>query len=792
MRLFSKFTRKTIKVYHHFAKLFLVTNIFFQFLGGSLVSAQQNVSFVSNIDYQTLHNANLNDVWGYVDEQGNEYAIVGTTLGTSVVDLSNPSNPVEIFWLPGEESIWRDPKVYGDYAYITTEAEEGLTIIDLSPLPQSPIVNTILFTGPIGNSWTAAHNCYADSSGYLYVFGANRGNGGIIIYDLNPDPMNPQELGEFDTWYCHDGMVRNDTLFAGHIYDGIFSIIDVSNKTAPILLGNQFSPGFFAHNIWPSTSGSTVFTTDEISAGKIGSFDITDVNNMNLLDIYQCAPGTGVIPHNVFVKGEHIIASHYTEGIIILDASFPDNLIQVGQYDTYPTQSPNYEGCWGVYPYLPSGLILASDMTEGLFILNPTYKKAAYLGGSVYNSMDLNSIANVEISLESNDQMESSNFQGDYYTGSSTSGTVNVDFFKVGYFPKTESVQLFEDSLVVLDVFLDPIPDFYVEIEVRDASTLLPISGAKIKLVHPLVSNVGTSNGIGQGLFNLYYQENYELIVGMWGYKTNCQTVYIDSTTLSLTVLLERGFYDDFEFDFGWTVIGDAETGQWERGIPFPTNSTVLGNDADFDCGDFCYITGNSNNLDPDFDDIDNGTTTLISPNFNFNGFSTPYINYSIAYYCFYGPGLVDDTLKIILSNGSEQVVIDQFIPPISTMEWVDRSIAVPSTIALNNSMNLILQISDLNPNVNVTEVMFDRFYTSNNSTESITEQSNKLVLYPNPTSDWLQVLNAPNIGCRIYTSTGELVKTFTDCMYPLNVSELNSGVYFIQLNENYLKFIKK
>ena len=39
----------------------------------------QNIDSLSHIDYQTLHGANLNDVWGYVDELGNEYAIVGTS-----------------------------------------------------------------------------------------------------------------------------------------------------------------------------------------------------------------------------------------------------------------------------------------------------------------------------------------------------------------------------------------------------------------------------------------------------------------------------------------------------------------------------------------------------------------------------------------------------------------------------------------------------------------------------------------------------------------------------------------
>ena len=776
---------------NQFLKQGLASTIYLFIIVNSFSYAQQNISFVSHLDYHEMHNADLNDVWGYVDELGNEYAIVGTTLGTSIVDLSTPTNPIEIYWLPGEESIWRDPKVFGDYAYITTEAEEGLTIIDLSPLPQNPITNAVLFTGPVGNSWTAAHNCYADSSGYLYVFGANRGNGGIIIYDLNLDPMNPVELGEFDTWYCHDGVVRNDTLYAAHIYDGIFSLVDVTVKSNPILLGNQFSPGFFAHNIWPSESGSSVFTTDEISAGKIGAFNITNPLNIVPTDEYQASPGTGVIPHNVFVKGEYLIASHYTEGVKILDVTYPGNVIEVGNYDTYPLQNPNYEGCWGVYPYLPSGLILASDITGGLFILQPTYKKAAYLEGTVRDLLTNQPIANVEVNLTTNDQEELTSVTGQYSTGIANAGFYNVDFFKVGYFPKTESILLTEDSTVILDVFLEPIPTFNFTITVVDASTSTPISDANVKLEHPFITLEGVTNGIGEENFILYYQEAYNLVVGKWGYETYCQNITIDSTTGSIVVELTTGFYDDFEFDFGWTVIGDAETGMWERGIPFSTSSTVIGVDADFDCGDYCYVTGNAENIDPDFDDVDNGFTSLISPNFNFNGLSTPHINYSVAYYNFYGPGQTDDTLHIFLSNGSDQKLIDQFIPPNASMAWVNRSIAVPTDIALNNTMNLILRISDLNPDVNITEVLFDKFYTSNNFTASLAELTKQVYINPNPSNNTIQIVNAPMVEYRIYNPFGKLVKLGVHAQEKIDVSELKSGVYFVQFEKNYLKFIK-
>ena len=191
--------------------------------------SQLNVDSLSHISYQQLHGANLNDVWGYEDEMGNEYAIVGTSKGTSIVDISNPSNPVEIFWMPGTESIWRDPCVYGDYAYVTTEADDGLLIIDLSPLPQSTILPTSVYMGPPGQTWTSAHTCFCDDQGFAYVFGSNRGEGGVIILDITSNPMQPIEVGAFDTWYCHDGYVRNDTMYLAHIYEGFFSLVDVSN-----------------------------------------------------------------------------------------------------------------------------------------------------------------------------------------------------------------------------------------------------------------------------------------------------------------------------------------------------------------------------------------------------------------------------------------------------------------------------------------------------------------------------------------------------------------------------------
>lgn len=761
----------------------------------SVLNAQLNIDSLSHVNYQALHAANLNDVWGYVDELGNEYAIVGTSKGTSVVDVTIPTNPVEVFWLPGSESIWRDPCVYGDYAFVTTEAEDGLTIIDLSPLPQGNALSHTVYTGPSGNSWQSAHACYVDENGYAYIFGANRGNGGVIMLDVNTDPMNPTEVGVFDNWYVHDGFARNDTLFAAHIYNGFFSVVDVSNKALPVILGTRTTPGFFTHNIWPSANGQFVYTTDEVSGAYIASYDISIPSLIQEVDKTRHSPGTGVIPHNVHVKGDFLITSYYSDGVVIHDATHPNNIVKVGQYDTYPTQTPGFDGCWGVYPFLPSGTILASDITQGLFILGPTYEKASYLDGFVTDSQTGQALSAVEVQIIGNDQLETTPVNGFYATGILGTGLYSVTFSKVGYYPKTELVDFIQGEVYTLPVQLDPIPPFSLTIEVLDAQTFSPISNANIKLDHPLIIHEGITNGVGQESFTLYYQDQYRIAIGKWGYVTSCNFININQTSASLIFYLDKGFYDDFEFDLGWTVTGDAETGMWERGAPNATSNTVLGVDADFDCGDMAFVTGNTNNFfSPDLDDVDNGFTQLLSPQFNVNGMTTPHINYALAYYCYYGPELVDDTLRVFLTNGTSQIKIDEIIPPQELMQWEYRSIPIPTSFTLTNTLQLKVLIADYSPNVNVTEAMIDWFYVTDYDATGIDEVIENLNFYPNPVNDFLNYENIDlQFSIELFNAMGKRVakEQVSNKTGQLNCESLAPGIYILKNGPSTFKFLK-
>ena len=746
-------------------KLFFVGFLSLLFCLPNQAFTQLNVDSLSHINYQQLHAANLNDVWGYVDELGNEYALVGTSKGTSIVDVTDPANPVEVFWLPGSESIWRDPSSFGDYAYVTTEAEDGMLIIDLGPLPQSTNLTTTLYTGPTNNPWQSAHTCFVDEFGYAYVFGANRGNGGVIMLDVFTNPMAPVEVGVFDNWYCHDGYVRNDTMYLSHIYDGFLSIVDVSNKAIPQLLGTKTTPGSFTHNSWPSANGQFVFTTDEVSGAFIAAYDISDPTNIVEVDRIQNSPGAGVLPHNTHVLGDYLITSYYSDGIVVHDITYPYNMIKVGQYDTYVGQTVSYDGCWGVYPFFPSGTTVAADITNGLFVLGPQYEKASYLEGDITDANTTLALQNVAVHILPNDQTDYSALNGHYATGMLIQGSVQVEYSKVGYFPVIETVNLVQGQLTIHDVQLVPITPFNLTVIVTEQGTGNLISNAQIKLVHPLIEHLGITNGIGEEDFVLYYQQNYRVFVGKWGYRSICLDTVIDQNTGVLAIELPIGYYDDFEFDFGWGINSTATTGIWERGIPNPTSSgSAPSVDASYDCGKLAYVTGNNPNLHPDFDDVDQGETILTSPPMDLSAYTNPYFNYSRGFYCYYGPYLVDDTLKIYASNGTTTVLIDQVgAPQGNSMAWESKSIALLGLLPITNSMQISIRISDQDPNVNITEAAFDYFTVTNSNVAEVPQLSQAtLFAYPVPINDKVNLVGLTiNQDLRLFDETGQLLGNY-------------------------------
>ena len=405
------------------------------------LSAQLNMTYVGDISYNT----DLNDVWGYTDSSGVEYALVGLRTGVSVVDLSIPATPTQVGFAPGDQSVWRDIKVWGKYAYATCDqGDDGLMVIDLSNLPNGisySFWRPELTVASGTDTLERAHNIWIDENGIAYIAGANIGNRGVIMLDVATTPGTPIFLGAEDNEYAHDCFTRGDTLYTADIYGGYFSVYDVTSKSNPILMGTQTTPSLFTHNIWLSDNGQTLFTTDEKADAYVGSYDVSDPSNMSELDRFRpdSTLGAGVIPHNVHVWDDYLIISYYTDGCILVDAARPHNLIEIGNFDTYFPANSGFNGAWGAYPYFPSGLIAVSDIGNGLYILQPNYVRACYLEGQVTDASNGNAINSASIAITTTLVNESSDNNGDYATGYATAGTYMVTYSASGYASKTEN-----------------------------------------------------------------------------------------------------------------------------------------------------------------------------------------------------------------------------------------------------------------------------------------------------------------------------------------------------------------
>lgn len=752
-----------------------------------LSSAQLNMELVGTLNYQALRGSDISDVWGYVDEQGNEYALVGVNGGgVSVVSLVDPANPVELFYYEGPGSIWRDLKVWNDHAYVTTEGGGGLAIVDLSPLPESTDLTAQSWTT---GGWSSAHNLYIDENGIAYISGANRGNGGVIFLDLTIDPFQPVEVGTFDLWYSHDCMTRGDTMYAAHINDGFFSIVDVSNKQAPVLLGTQFTGNDFTHNCWVSDDGDYLFTTDERTGGWLGSYDISDPADIQELQLFRSDPGSGTIPHNTHYINGYVVTSYYRLGTTIHDVSRPWNVVEVARYDHCTFNGDGFNGGWGTYPWLPSGLIISSDIEEGLVVLSPNYVRACWLEGIITDAVTGLPVNGAGAVLSAPSLNDVTGLDGAYATGTHMAGMHTATFSAPGYQTVTLTVTLVNGELTVQDVALQPLQQVALGGSVVDASTMEGIAGARVQfengpLFHGVLSGTDGTFGIPA-----IFEGTYDVRAGRWGWLTLCDEEEVAVGMEGPMLMLERRYMDDMALDLGWTVQGTASEGAWARAVP---QATVLdgapanpGSDATGDCGLEAYVTGPLAGTAVGEFDVDNGYTELLSPPFDLTGMVQPAIRYQRWFYNGGGQGAPNDRLTISLSNGSVTETVDQVTS--STSAWQEVTVIVSDHLAPTATMRFRARASD-DPPGHLVEAGIDRFEVFDMATMGVdgAPSDARPLIWPNPSTGQVFVrVSAGAYEVVVRDLAGRALQQFNtvmDAEHALAL-QLASGVYLIQLS---------
>ena len=375
--------------------------------------ACENMDLLSHVPLSSFSTnpSAANDVWGFYDiNDGKEYAILGLRNGVGVVEVTNPEAPRMVGSVSSQSTSWRDIKVYqhfnratarwDSYAYVTADsASVGTMIIDLRALPDD------ISVGASDKSDISAHNVYLSNVDYsmgvalngvepfLHIAGSNRNGGAFNTYRLD-NPLEPDSVysngSSSRANYSHDvsSMVvtddRKDTqcVAAGpyceiffDFNEDNFQIWDKTQNSAPSRLSTTSYPKVsYVHSGWYTEDKQVVLVHDELDEMDYGLnttvrlFELSDFRSPALLSTWT-GP-TGAIDHNGFVRGNRYYMSNYTRGMTVLDISDTSSPKEIGFFDTFPiSDNTSFNGAWGVYPYLPSGVILISDISSGLYVV---------------------------------------------------------------------------------------------------------------------------------------------------------------------------------------------------------------------------------------------------------------------------------------------------------------------------------------------------------------------------------------------------------------------------------------
>lgn len=767
-----------------------------------------NIELVSNVRFDE----NGSDIWGYVDAEGTEYAIMGTRTATRIFSLEDPKNPIERAVIRGAASIWRDIKSFKDHLYVTTDqGADGLLIIDMAGAPENithKYWRPEVVTPTTKDTINKCHNIYIDTDqGFAYLAGCNVASGAIIL-DLNQDLDTPTITGVNEVAYAHDIYTRDNIMYSSEINRGLLSSYDVSDKSKPKLLSSSATTTNFTHNAWLSDDKKYLFTTDEKPNAAVDAFDVSDPNNMEYISSFRPAAtvGSGVIPHNTHYDKGFIVTSWYTDGVIITDVQDPSTMVEVGNYDSWDGPHGGFNGCWGAYPYLPSGLLIISDINTGLYVLQPKkangengYQRASYLAGKVLDIRTNEPIPNATVTINGTKKPSSiSDPAGNYKLGYAGGGEFQIIVSHAQYDADTSYVTLQEGELVTKEIKLGNV-EYVFNIKNKDGE---PVSGA-----HVVMRNTTTNSYVhfeadenGQIKNRLSGSNPYEAYISAWGYIAQSLD-FAPEDDKKREIILDKGYSDPFVSDLGWKSVSDATTGKWERETDMKQldyNGTVLQPEGGAsDIGNTCYVTEkNTGSLGSN--DIDDGEVMLTSPSMDFTGDDKATINYAYFFIYLENENSADDKMTISITNGTEEFILREIEK--ATPVWRKVSDEFTSSdIAFTDDMRLVVKAGDYG-NPHFVEAYFDDFSAKSEKSNSLVDgQVIDIDVRPNPFDNNLELYGEEAIRVQrleIYSMDGKRIATKHNLEKGQNIVDgidLRTGIYTIRLvtDKNEVKNIR-
>ncbi len=619
-------------------------------LGATAALAQEapfNVTEVSNFDQAGQLYA---DVWGDGDFA---YLAHFNQRVVDIIDLTEPDNPVlaATYDTGVIAASAQDVKVHDGLMFVGMESVgQGVQIVDVRD-PYAPVKLTEVTVRP------SVHNVFY-AEGWLYI--VDSGTTVIDIVDLRTyDPDNPPATISSFTWrltgvgssFVHDITVVGDRLYASAwASQRVYDVSDIANQ-APVFMGS--APGASSHASWVTDDGRFLVVAEEHGTGGLTLFEVTDDGvsvDLVVRDYYVVSGLRAGSVHNPLIVGHRVYASWYAAGVQVLEID-PDTATWslVASYDTSAVDGSGgiFDGCWGVYPFLGSDKVLASDDENGLYVLDvdPNVLRFRYPDG------------------------RPPTIPPGVATG------LRIEIAEVGAPPAP--------ATVTLEASID-----------GGAATMQTLTdlGGGLFAGDLLVASCGSV---------VDYSVSAENTLG--GSFVDPPAAPAVSYRTWVASQATRVFEDTFELDLGWTVENTAvSTGAWERGDPNGTGAQPE-HDSGGDLDGSCFFTDQATaSSGIGSADVDGGPTVLTSPAMDFSA-GAGLVTY--AFWAFSNDEQASDALAVEVSNDGSNWV------PVTTHaglgSWREASFFTGDFIAPTSQVQVRFSIAD-NPNDSVTEAAID------------------------------------------------------------------------------------
>ena len=666
------------------------------------VDGAYNTVAYDSLDPSPQGSGRYSALWGYTAPDGREYALLGGFTGTHIVDITQKPI-VEVAFIPGPPSGWREMKTYGEYGYIVSEGGGGLQIVDLSALPDSA---TLLRSDT--THFRTGHTISQEGE-WIYVHGMNVEAGfnqGTMIFEVATDPLDPKLVGGYDRDYVHDAMISNDTMYASMINDGRLDIVYLSEDRSEATYVTEFTyPGAGTHSSDLTGDGRYILTTDEVGTTDktMKVWDRSDIDD--IIKVGEWTPEPNAVIHNIRRVDDLAYIAWYTAGVRIADISDPINPVEIGFYDFYEGESQIYQGCWEVYPYFASGKIIASSTINGLHVFTFDGSGTGSAVVTILDSATGEPLPGVTFELPELGRTEVSDQNGQIVLAAAA-GETPYRTALLNYRSGSGTLELLPAGNE-LEIRMAALPMRGVLVVIDDMDD----RGEEISLAAPIAYDLTGRPEAGKSdalMINLQLpaDSSYTLTVGAWGYEPEEVTIPSspDSTTVSVT--LTPGYYDNADLDLGWSLSDPEDNnigGDWERGMPVGVEVRFNNLQATLEpfedategrTGGLAFLTeiAPQPGISPGLADVDSGSVTLTSPRIDLSPWAefplSPIINVSLWYSNDAVPFFpADDKLYVRLSDDGGATWVDALTLSSGLDDWTEYSITVGEFVDLTDDI---------------------------------------------------------------------------------------------------------